>query len=443
MAASRFFLIVLLSTLTLHQSLKAQSYSYLKRALRGLPYEPQLAAISDYEAEVISQWKKVDTISRMDLILLSDPKANEARKIRMVEVLDSISLVLDPRMKNATSPIKQGRILDQWMAKQILKDYRRGSSLWDLLTQGYYDEYNTAILYTYLLDHWQVPHQLYFNALFSFIDIEYQKRIYRIEIAHPDPDKVLYSGEFMMDYLAYLQYDGIWQRRDSSFFNPSNVFLSYFLPEQALKLHELVGLTYLSKGLSLSNDQQTDRALPFLEKAFFFYPSVSTKYLLYRNYSTALVQYQQQLASSSAAFGRIYAMFPREATAESLSRIFLRMTYATLIDKESSMDYDSLYQKIQEGVEHTELKEKLSDHYYVQLGRYSVRQRAFLPALNYFSEVKIPPPDFRPYVNQAVIGQLQLISACQERKEFLQSQTDIFGFLREEKLVQGLVNDCQ
>ena len=451
-------ILVSISSQFCYTFLHAQSLQMLRRSERVLGYTPAYTYHSEFEQALFTQWEQRVAPSSLALYMASDSFATskslqEIQKRLQEEIFSPLE---DKKIKEKPEN-QQFNLIRNFVRKKYLKEYNLLADMEDLFTQQTFNNYTAVALYSLVLDHFEVPHEVWSNAIFVFLKFPLDNRVPNIEpidmAYHPAP--TLKQQSAYLEFLKVFNYIPNDSTRREGFQYVQDTYYQFFFPERKIYPHQLAGLLYYQKGkisLNLTDIPDTVKyvrnqfmyAQAQLEKAFLLYPDIAIQYGLYQGHVKAVGSGVMNVAGLIDHMVFSYQMEPQTFAEKKLEKTFQQITLQLFHQQRQDSLYEVMYQYWMDKLPDERGKEILNEVYFYEKARFFLSKKDYSSALGLFRRCSNWETNERimPVV-MSVNKVMEDLPSCKAKLAFLEDQGAIFPFLMEVESIKQVIVECE
>lgn len=432
----------------LFSSVFAQSLSSLQRAFKALGYEPALNYHSKFETKIYEEWQIKNEINRMDLLLAVDPEITESEVFSAKEKMQELYTELDAKGINEKPLKRQVNMIRQGLRKRFFKDFEIVATPLQTFKKGIYSNQTGCALHALAFDHYEVPYQIWSDALVATIVADpFGNFGPPIEISPLSLNAQLpfFDQEEQANYIKFLLASGIVKRKDVMQKGREELFYQYYLPQEDLLFHEFVGMIYLQQGVQDRVLKLYKRSVAQLEKAFLFRPSYAIKYQLYRSRISVLGNPTYGNWQEIQDLISLYKILPSADLREFMSKSFVWITAEYLIKRDSLSYYDQVFQALTNEIEDTILYKQLGYIYFQEKANRIARDGDYSGALQLLTKVDTMPipKDMETRIAFYIGGRTSRTKDCESNAGFIEAQLATYPFLTARTDILALLLNCK
>ena len=428
--------------------LHAQSLSSLQRSFKVLGYEPALNFQSSFEAKVFEEWQEKGVPDRFDLFVGIEPTVTDSLAAFARNEMEALYRELDFKGIRDKSLKRQVSMIRQGIRKRFLKSFRIQANPLKAFTEKTYSNFSACGLYALAFDHYGIPYQIWSDAILAAVVADpFGKDRGPIEIEPLDLTAFVpgFSQEEQLSYVKYLLFTGIVKQEDVTEKGHEELFYSYYLPEEDIFFHQLIGMLYLQAGMNDGIEKNIKRAIQQMEKAFLLRPSYAIKYQLYQLHLRNLSGSDYADWEEVQSLIRLFRLLPHAKVREGVVQSFVSITNEYLHKRDSLKYYEEIFQAFSTQMEDSILHKQLGYIYYQERANRAARNGDYLDALDWIAKVdSFPiPEDMQKRITFYVGKQVALIKNCQDQSDFISTAIARYSFLKSQVSLANILIDCQ
>lgn len=366
-----------------------QQLSRLYTAGSALGYMPELGFHSPFEESAFLEWEAEGEPKRLKLLLATDVGSNDAFGEKVEQAIGEAIQFLEAKDIYAKKPKAQVNMIKKEAKKRFLKTYDVSSGFSEIFAQKKYNYFTATALYSLLLDYFEIPYVIRADAFVAFL-IAFPGSLDETSIALIQPENIgMIETNAQYAYLGYLVNNNILKREKlvGQNVNSEEMFYQYYLPEESIYFHQLLGMIYMFKGLSANSVMNGELAVQNLEKAFILYPSLAMKYNLQTAHQINFSRINKNPKEASDSWPKLQKMGGTNELNETVAPLFVELTRKVVSGQLDSATYVYAYENLKLGSDSSLLKD-INQFYFKAMANLEARHTKYEGALAWLDRLE-------------------------------------------------------
>lgn len=353
-----------------------------------------------------------------DLLMANGSLLNESRIASSKEGfyghLDNIGFEKMATRKND----KQVKFVYDNIHKKFLQKYEERNKYEEIFYNGFYNCVSASALYALAFERLKIPYAIKEKPTHVYL------------IAYPGTDNIMVetttpiggyyqiSTPFKQNFVKTLKDQKLISAQEFNTYDVNVLFERYYFGKQEeINLLQLVGLQYVNDGLYKMDDGLAESALHQFEKAFLFYPSERTGYLMMVAATEAFHAKKEKDTNHATLLAKLSRYQKYGVTVEMIKGEFGRVLLDLIPQTDKRDQLNSYYQTLYSGISTDELRKEVDFIYHYEFGRQLYHQLRYKEALIHFEKAVQAKPKSTDALN-AFVGCLgQTLTAQNNNKE--------------------------
>jgi hypothetical protein len=356
-----FFLLIFIS----FQTLASSSDSLVR--LHEVKFE------SDFEKEMLTRAiTKQAEPDYLALFMATDKTSTTSAFKEAEKKVSEIFAVLDKEELDKKSEAKKIKLIYKTVHDSFFKKYEYKNNFSEIFKNGNYNCLSASALYSIVLNKYHIPYSIKKAPGHVFL-LTYPST-YKILIETTDPVKGYfeYNEQMIANYVNHLKKSKMISEEEFKNKSQNELFEQYFLKDENVSIRQLVGLQYNNLALYEFENEKYLEAFQMMQKAYLFYPTEGTKFLL-RNMLLALLSKANYDNEDDVTHFAYLTRFKTDETGdlnvEAISSEFVRITQKQLISKSNFSLYSKSYLQISKSIVDTTLRKEIDFIYNYEYAR--------------------------------------------------------------------------
>lgn len=278
-------------------------------------------------------------------------------------------------LKKATSgqdDIKKIKTIYKEVHKRFLGVYKLQNSFSDIFEKGEYNCVSGSALYAIVFHLMDIPYQIVEAPQHVFLFAYPNTHRIAIETTDPKDGYFKFSDSYIEKFTHYLYESKLIPKDEYENSTATQLFERYYFEKSGLSLLGLAAIQYANYTTYYLNDNENEKALDEIKKAYFIHQSERNKYLLHSTLWNSLSNsnYKRpQDVGNLVILCRANNGNNKETGNEKIKYEFSRLTQEQLVSNSDFSAYSTSYNSIYPSIEDTLLKKDIAFHYHYEMAR--------------------------------------------------------------------------
>ncbi len=352
----------------------------------SLVYLKDVQFDSPFEKEVFDNYFKKGKTDIFDIFisnghLLTEDKI-KSEKDRFYQFVTELDLAKYDGKKTD----KKIKAIYDGLHKKYFAKFSATSDFEELFVNGSYNSSTASALCAIIMEKENIP----------YIIKEDPGNIY--VIAYPKAERIILkpdAGETVQSYdLVYkqafitkLKDQKIISSREASSMDVNTLFDKYYFgSHQDLFLTNLVGIQYMNQALLELQSKDLKRAFQQMEKAYLYFPSERTSYLMFQIATEYLNAMESKTVEHAALLAKIARLGRYGITNDMVVSEFGMVIQRLLFEQSNAEKLTAYYHKLKEALKNPSLRIEIEYLYNYEVGRFYYNQGKYSEALPFFEQ---------------------------------------------------------
>ncbi|MBX2954670.1 MAG: hypothetical protein KF846_00845 [Cyclobacteriaceae bacterium] len=302
--------------------------------------------------------------------------------------------------------------------KKFLQKYEERNKYEEIFSNGFYNCVSASALYALAFDRLKIPYTIKEKPTHVYLIAYPGAENIMIETTTPVGGFYQISTPFKQNFVKTLKDQKLISAQEFNAYDVNVLFERYYFGKQEeINLLQLVGLHYLNDGLYKMDDGLAESALHQFEKAFLFYPSDRTGYLMMVAATDAFHAKKEKDNNHAILLAKLSRYQKYGVTPEMIKGEFGRVLLDLIPQADKRDQLNSYYQTLYSGISTDELRKEIDFLYHYEFGRQLYHQLRYKEALTHFEKAVQAKPKSTDALN-AFMGCLgHTLSAQNNNKE--------------------------
>jgi len=336
-----------------------------------LVYYSELEFNSEYEEKIFGEYFKNSKKDYLALFLAIDSLNNENTVKEIRKGYQNQLNEYHNNKFNKYSPKKKIKTIYKTVHNQFFDKYELETLFNDIFQDGVFNCLTGSALYAIFLEDLNIPFVLKENPLHVYL-VAFPKT-HNLKIESTDPIAGFYNYDYRVknNFVEHLRRNKLISLQEYESSTVNELFDRYYFTEKDISIDELIGLHYLNHAAYLMDDKKMREAYKQLEKAYMFYNSEKTIFMLFVSL-TGIVSSSEyddyQDWKYLAKLARYKDVF--EISNDQIIGEFERLTKQILINNSQMGLYIKTYNNLKTNIKDTLLRKEIIFVYNFEIGRY-------------------------------------------------------------------------
>lgn len=424
-------------------------------ALGSLAQSPQsliglndLKFDTDEERSAFSNFSEKDKWSYIELFMTPLLGSNANLRVSAKQRIEQALSVLQKEIADKPEP-KKVKIIYQYVHRTFFDKYKLKNSFSDIFSKGEYNCVSGSALYAIIFNLLDIPFQVMEAPRHVFI-IAYPKthRIL-VESTSPEDGYNAYTESYVDKYVRSLYQSKVISKEEFESTPVKQLFEKYYYSSSGISLKELAGIQYDNFGLYYIDDEQYEKSLQEIKKAYYLISDLRTKYML-RSSLAYIVSNKSYTDDNRLKDLIVLCRFRNQEDAEInnefIKHEFYRVTQARLIENSNYESYAAAFSQINATLTDTLLKNELAFAYHYELARLGlVNLKPTAYVLEHFEAAYLINPDnanLQSLIIAYLLQKLEKKSQAQSTLKLLDDYGNKFKFVLKNKYYLTVQSNC-
>jgi hypothetical protein len=267
---------------------------------------------------------------------------------------------------------KRVKFIYKYVHKFFFKVYKLTNSFSDIFEKGEYNCVSASALYAIIFKEMEIPFQIIEAPQHVFIIAYPQSDKILIETTSPENGYLKFPDSFVDNYIKYMTDAKLISKDEYANSTANDLFDKYFYSKTGVSLIDLAGIQYSNYAIYDSKENDYEKGIMEIMKAYYLSPSERNKYLLK---SMLVAQLRINDYSSQKQIGNLVALCrfnnlkEKEFSNEVINNEFLRVINSQLIKNSDYAQFDSSFKLIYQTINDSALKNEIAFDYHYELAR--------------------------------------------------------------------------
>ncbi|MCF8224371.1 MAG: hypothetical protein K9J30_00680 [Bacteroidales bacterium] len=258
-------------------------------------------------------------------------------------------------------PSQKISLICDFVYDRYLKEYDPDVTLPVTMQEGRYNSLTAGILSTLILKELDIPYYVMASGFNIFIVSYPGSGSVAMEFPDPGKEREAYSNRYKRNYVYDLRQSYKISETEYTSKSVDEIFVAWTNKAEIINESVLAGMQYYFEAESNLQQQQYKEAYELAKKAYYFYQSEHTSYVL-----SASLQFLIEL-SDFENIGDVDMLLKfaemNTADAELVTEMFLRVISKFQDMEEKRLHCDALYGRLKSGLQDSTMKEQISFRY--------------------------------------------------------------------------------
>jgi len=355
---------------------------------------------TEFERKAFDQWFKNGKQDALLDLLIATESNPESVIGNARERIDQIGKRLSPEVSTKRKPEKYVKTIYEQVHANFLQKYEMVNRFPEVFKNGNYNCVTATALYALIFDQLSIPYSIQERPTHVFLVAYPKQNNILVETTTPVFGYLTYDTRYKQNFIDNLRAQKVIGAAEVQSLGLEELFNKYYFQSENISLPQLVGIHYMNDALFYEDVKDLENALLQIEKAYLFYPTPKTGYLMMSIVVQTLATAQPKPLERAALIGRAAQFSKLGITPDMIKGEFAMLTETVLTRDNNKSLYRQCYERIVAEIDDPDLKKDIGYYYYFEIGRQYYNQGAYTPAKNYFAKGM----EFQP--NNAELGSI-------------------------------------
>ncbi len=272
---------------------------------------------------------------------------------------------------NGKPDAKKVKLVYDQIHNTFFKVYKLHNSFPDIFEYGEYNCVSASALYSYVFLKLGIPHQIRQTPEHVYLVAYPEGTKIVIETTNPKAGFFEFDDKFVEKYVKSLEEGKLISKEESDSTSVTKLFNKYYFSSEKVSFNELAGLQYSNYALYKRDIENYEAALPYIEKAYFIFPSERHAEILKKTLINLIIKTEYEDVQQVNYLVLLCRFNNNDKNVESvqIEEEFNRMTHNELIKNSNYVLYDQSFATIYNAISDTVLKNKIAFEYHYELAR--------------------------------------------------------------------------
>jgi hypothetical protein len=270
---------------------------------------------------------------------------------------------------------KKVKTIYKHVHKRFFKLYQMQNSLTDVFEKGEYNCVSGSAMYAMVFHFMNIPFQIVEAPHHVFLFAYPGSHKIAIETTDPQKGYFPFGTAYVERFVQRLYQSKLISKEEFETKSMNDLFEKYYFSPKGLDLQELAAIQYANYAAYHLDQNENEKSLEEIKKAYFIDPSERNKYILTSLLINVLrnKNYKEQSDNEVLAIlCRYNSIDKKEITDEYIKYEFSRLTQEQLINNSNYTQYENSFNKIIPSVTDTVLNDELTFIYHYELARLGI-----------------------------------------------------------------------
>lgn len=426
-----------------------QNLASLQKGWGGLGYSPDLTSHSELERELFKEWAKEGKPDELWLLIAADSEAAKAdyevAKAKRQKMINDLEKQKIRGRRNVSQLFR----IQRYLKKHFLQTYDPFASYWDMFSSKRYNSAIATLLYSEVFTHFDIPHERWSNAVYSYIRVdpsamdEYIDPLDQPEDESLDPMPFDLPLQEKTEFLAYARMGKFIAFDSLNRYAVDNLVYQYYQPEERIERFQLAGLQYFFIGKGLYWKGQYEKAIPFFEKAFLLYPVLASKYYAYKSHVGMLGGRDLTKVEDVDLLTKIYRMLPSQPAEEAILVSFQKILLNNMVNGDNEEFVVEVKDQLMQSEVSDQIKAGVATIYYREKAKEAAKDGDYSQARDFMENMQVANSEDQMLANVVIKNFYNQLEDCTLRELLWKEDKEKYPFLEKQPQILSLVNDCE
>lgn len=373
---------------------------------------------TEFERKAFEQWFKGGKQDALLDLLIATESNPEGVIGNARERIEQISKRLSPEITSKRKPEKYVKTIYEQVHASFLQKYEMVNRFPEVFKNGNYNCVTATALYALIFDRLNIPYSIQEKPTHVFLVAYPKQNNILVETTAPVFGYLTYNTRYKQTFVDNLRAQKLIGAAEIQSQGLEELFNKYYFQSENITLPQLVGIHYMNDALFYEDVKDLENALRQIEKAYLFYPTPKTGYLMMSIVVQTLATTQPKPLERAALIGRAAQFSKLGITPDMIKGEFALLTETVLTRDNNKALYRQCYERIVAEIDDPELKKDIGYYYHFEIGRQYYNQGTYTQAKNYFAKGM----EFQP--NNAELGSIFISALANSMKH--ESRANVF-----------------
>lgn len=278
-------------------------------------------------------------------------------------------------LKNETSgqdDVKKVKTIYKLVHKRFLNVYKLQNSFTNIFETGEYNCVSGSALYAIIFHLMDIPFQVVEAPQHVFLFAYPNSHRIAIETTMPQKGYFTFSDSYVQKFINYLHESKMISNEEFENTSPNQLFEKYYFETKGLSIQGLAAIQYANYAIYDLEENENEKALEEIKKAYFIHQSERTKYLLQSVLRLCITNNNYKTTGdvhNLAILCRMNAKNNKEVSNEQIKYEFSRLTQEQLVSNSDFDGYTKSFNTLSTSMIDSVLKSDISFHYHYEMAR--------------------------------------------------------------------------
>jgi tetratricopeptide (TPR) repeat protein len=328
----------------------------------------------------------------LDLLLSTSPDAQS--KIQSISnQIETISLKLKTSVEGK-KPEKKIKLVYDQVHFTFLKKYELVNTFAEVFATGNYNCVTATALYALVFDELQIPYNIQEKPTHVFLVAYPNQNNIVVETTSPLFGYLSFDARYKESFVNNLKGSKLIGASEAATQSVDELFNRYFFKNENIDLKKLIGIHYMNDALYKNDVGNVAEAFQQCEKAYLFYPSPRSSFLL-TGFAAQLLEKEKIKPTQRAwLIAKVSRYTEQGVTTEMVKGEFYKLTQEVLVKENNRSLYKDCFDiVVRHGNRSSETISEIRYIYNYELGRINLNQGNYFDAKNYFAKAMEEQPN--------------------------------------------------
>ena len=355
----------------------------------SLVYPDEITYSSDFERKVFDDYFNNNSVDYLALFLTIDKNLTEDKFIQYKNEFQNKIAALNNKRLQKKSGKKKIKFLYSNVHDTFLKKYELQNHFSSIFSKGYYNCVSGSALYGLIFNYLDIPYVIREKPTHVYLMAYPNSERVLVEPTDPQSGYLTFSDTYKSTFITNLTNSKIIGENEAKTYTVNQLFDKYYFAEENISLKELIGIQYTNDALYKLQNEEIEDAYYQLEKAYLFYPSEKTAYLLF----ATTAQILNTCKYDDLKYAKLLAKLERYKNIgiknEDIIAEFVRVNELLLIEKNLTEEYETFYTEFVNSLSDNVLKNEISYIFNYENGRVLFNQGKYEKALPFLQKAYV------------------------------------------------------
>jgi len=352
----------------------------------------ELSFNSDFERKAVEDFEAKNP-DYFALLIALDETVNQEQYMKWKTSFEKELSSLKPELETKKKNDKKMKFLYEKIHGQFLTKYEATNIFSQVFKDGVYNCVSATGLYSLAFDYYTIPYSIQERPTHVYLVAYPEQERIQIETTTPIGGYYVFDQTFKQNYVKKLTDYKLISAVEYQTKSVDDLFDKHFFNNESIDITKLVGIQYLNSGLFYVDKRENEKAYRQFEKAYFFYPSEKSRYLMFNILVDVFKGINYSDEKKVTYLAKLCHYSKEGINSDMIVSEFYRITQTVFLQDGNKEKYDRMYTIIQESVSDKEIRNQISYVYHYENARIFYNQGRHTEAQPFLEKALIAKPN--------------------------------------------------